>query len=459
MPITTTPSGGPQGEFSTYTPISAQTLSSAVSSVTFSNIPTTFTDLVIVVNGFTSYSASADAYQLSFNGATTNLSATRLFGNGSSPLSDRYGTPYAGWISTTRGADVINIMNYSNTTTYKTAITKSSSQGSYPIAGATAVLWQSTSAITSVTISDTSGNWQIGSTFSLYGIKAATTPPKGLGGDIIVTDGTYWYHGFKNTALFTPTVALTADILSVAGGGAGGGGIGGGGGAGGYVYSTSQSLTALSGYTCTVGAGGYSLTYLIASTSGNNTQFGSLTAAVGGGYGGGRVPNYPGATGGSGGGGAGTSSGGNRTGGSATSGQGNAGGAGNGGTSGLSTGGGGGAGAAGSGGTDAGPGGASSGGAGGAGINTYATLVNAVGFGVNGYICGGGGGAAASLGYGGSGGSGGGGGGSNGNTTPSAGTAYSGGGGGGGGNDDTNPYRYMNGAKGGSGFVIVRYPV
>ena len=44
MPITTTPSGGPQGEFSTYTPISAQTLSRAVSSVTFSNIPTTFTD-------------------------------------------------------------------------------------------------------------------------------------------------------------------------------------------------------------------------------------------------------------------------------------------------------------------------------------------------------------------------------------------------------------------------------
>ena len=156
----------------TYVPLATQTLGSAAASVTFSSISGSYTDLVIVVNGFTSYSGSADAYQVSFNGGSTG-SITRLFGNGSSAASDRYSTPYAGWMSTARGADVINIMNYSNTTTYKTAITKSSSQGSYPIAGATALLWQSTSAITSVTISDTSGNWQIGSTFSLYGIAAA----------------------------------------------------------------------------------------------------------------------------------------------------------------------------------------------------------------------------------------------------------------------------------------------
>jgi hypothetical protein len=158
---------------STYEPIATQTLGSAVNSITFSSIPQTYTDLVLIVSGNTSYSGSPDAYQLSFNGATSGLSVTRLGGSGSSTYSDRYSTPYAGWSSTFNGADTINIINYSNTTTYKTAITRSSSQGSYPQVGATVVLWQSTNAITSIKLTDTSGDWQSGSTFSLYGIKAA----------------------------------------------------------------------------------------------------------------------------------------------------------------------------------------------------------------------------------------------------------------------------------------------
>jgi hypothetical protein len=158
----------------TYVPIATQTLGSAAPSVTFNSIPQGYTDLIVVVNAGTSFSSSADAYQLSFNGATTGLSVTRLFGNGSSALSDRYGTPYAGWLSTTLGgSDIIHIMNYANTTTYKTAITRSSSAGTYAIAGATVVLWQSTAAINSVKITDTSGNFISGSTFSIYGIAAA----------------------------------------------------------------------------------------------------------------------------------------------------------------------------------------------------------------------------------------------------------------------------------------------
>jgi fibronectin-binding autotransporter adhesin len=285
MAITTTPSGGPQGEFSTYTPIYSQTLSAAVVSVTFSNIPTTYTDLVIVINGFTSYSASADAYQVSFNGGSTGLSITRLYGNGGSASSDRYSTPYAGWTSTTRGADVINIMNYSNTTTYKTAITRSSSQGSYPIAGATALLWQSTNAITSVTLTDTSGSWQIGSTFTVYGIKAATTPPKATGGDQVYTDGTYWYHKFLNSGVFDCKQSLTADYLVVAGGGGGTGT--GGGGAGGFRTSLDSSTLSLVAqqYSVVVGGGGAPSGYVAA--SGSNSSFSTITSTGGGGGNGG----------------------------------------------------------------------------------------------------------------------------------------------------------------------------
>jgi len=158
---------------STYTPIATTTLGSAAASYTFSSIPATYTDLVLIASTGSSFSSSADAYQLTFNGATTSFSVTRLYGNGSSANSDRYTTPYAGWISTALGADTIHIMNYANTTVYKTAITRSSSEGTYSIAGATAVLWQSTTAINSVKISGTSGNLLSGSTFTLYGIKAA----------------------------------------------------------------------------------------------------------------------------------------------------------------------------------------------------------------------------------------------------------------------------------------------
>jgi hypothetical protein len=435
---------------STYTPIATTTLVSAASSYTFSSIPQTYTDLVIVINGFTSFSSSADAYQVSFNGGSTGLSITRLYGNGSSASSDRYSTPYAGWISTTRGADVINIMNYSNTTTYKTAITRSSSQGSYPIAGATALLWQSTNAITSVTISDTSGNWQIGTTFSLYGISAA--PAVKATGGMITSDSTYYYHTFTSTGTFTPTQSLSADILVVAGGG---GGAASGAGAGGLLAYTSQSLTA-TGYTCTVGAGGAGGAngQLNNGSNGANSQFGSLTAAVGGGGSTsttGATNSLSGYSGGSGSGafsGGGGSDSGSKTGGSPTSGQGYAGGNSFYQASSSSSGGGGGAGAAGANATAA-----NTGGVGGAGVNTYSSWATATGTGVSGYYSGGGGGGIYVNGTAISGGAGGGGTGSTNNAVGSSGTANTGGGAGGYYSETYKTAVY----NGGSGIVIVRY--
>jgi hypothetical protein len=151
-------------------------------------------------------------------------------------------------------------------------------------------------------------------------------PPKATGGTTSY-DGTFWYHAFTSSGTFTPTQSITANILVVAGGG-GGAGVsgGGGGGAGGLLGFTSQSLTAQN-YTVTIGSGGAGGSNG-GGNNGNNSQFGALTVAVGGGRANSRGTN--GTLGGSGGGGSATTDGGGTTiiGGPGTAGQGNTGGSG-----------------------------------------------------------------------------------------------------------------------------------
>jgi hypothetical protein len=64
-------------------------------------------------------------------------------------------------------------MNYKNTTNYKTTIGRGSSAANF--ADAQVSLWRDTSAINSVTVLLGAGtsNFSVGSTFTLYGIKAA----------------------------------------------------------------------------------------------------------------------------------------------------------------------------------------------------------------------------------------------------------------------------------------------
>ena len=158
----------------TYTPIFTTTLSSTASSVTFSSIPSTYTDLILVCNPL---STSGDTY-IQFNGDTgTNYSETNLYANTSAAGSTRTTSSnyiYLDWqaTSTTTGATnyIIHIMNYSNTTTYKTTL----GRGNQASAGVDAIvgLWRSTSAINSIKITAV-GTLQIGTTYSLYGITAA----------------------------------------------------------------------------------------------------------------------------------------------------------------------------------------------------------------------------------------------------------------------------------------------
>ena len=425
----------------TYVALATQTGNGSATSITFSSIPATYTDLVLVANIFTTVNANET---LRVNGDTgNNYSTTSLYGTGTSALSSRGSNNNAMTFqsevfstSTVSALTVFNFMNYANTTTYKTVISRSSQANR---AAETQVnLWRSTAAINSITIAG--ATFTSDATFTLYGIANADQGAAKATGGIITEDSQYWYHTFGASGAFIPKQSLTCDVLVVAGGGAGGANTGGGGGAGGLCYQTGRSVSATT-YNITVGAGGTAGAG--AGGNGSNSVFDTITALGGGGgnYG----PFAAGSNGGSGGGG-----GEGQAGGSAT--QGTSGGAtgyGNAGATGPNSapyrhGGGGGAGTAGVSG--------SSTGAGGDGLSTWSSwgVVTSIGENVSGtyYLAGGGGGGSNST-TASPGGLGGGGIGSG--TTNSAGLTNTGGGGGGAGSNAGTS------RAGGSGVVIIRY--
>lgn len=445
---------------STYVPIQAITLSANASSIEFTGIPQTYTDLVLVAAGTTTTGTPIEV-RVGNNGIDTNsnYSLTRLYGNGTTASSDRFSNN--GFFYTTGNFtdanNVIHFMNYSSTTTNKTVLNRTNSPGAF--VGATVGLWRSTSAITNIRIYVASNNLSSGSTFTLYGIGSGA--PKAFGGDRVVTDGTYWYHAFTSSGRFETAQNISCDVLVVAGGGGGGANaVGeGGGGAGGLLYFSSQALSGA--YTVTVGSGG------AVDTKGGNSSFGSLTAAVGGGRGA-SAASRTNIDGGSGGGGSSQNA--TKTGGVGTSGQGN-----DGGTAATISnvgvgGGGGGAGAVGQNASTAAAGSGGKAGNGGNGVSTYSSFGSATSTGQNisgtYWFAGGGGGGsydfASGLRPAGTGGNGGGGQGAqeqdNGpDFAATAGTANTGGGGGGAAR--TSGVGPQPAAAGGSGIVIVRYSV
>ena len=164
---------------STYTTIATTTLGSNVASYTLSSIPSTYTDLILVIDGQVSSSVTT-IYQL--NGDTaTNYSSTEIFGDATAASSFR-STNAVGIVLMGIGAQtssgsqwnsILNFQNYANTTTYKTVLNRTSAAGTG--VNATVGLWRSTSAINSIKVSGFAGagGFTAGTTFTLYGILAA----------------------------------------------------------------------------------------------------------------------------------------------------------------------------------------------------------------------------------------------------------------------------------------------
>lgn len=280
---------------STYTLLQRVTLTnSTTTSITFSNIPQSgYTDLKVVASiRMATTNSDTGVY---FNTAATDSSDRNLSGNGTTAFSDIHTSQqsiYIGPVCTTnQTANTFSsfemlIPNYTSSNQKSVSIDHvQENAGTSAYVTLASGVSTKTAAITSITFygyGGTSLNFGQYSTFSLYGISSVgTTPgtPKALGGDIVKTDGSYWYHTFLSSGLFVPQSAITCDYLVVAGG-AGGAYLSGGGGAGGYRTASSQSLTAQA-YPVIVGAGGTG-TFNQYAGNGTNSSFNSTTSTGGG---------------------------------------------------------------------------------------------------------------------------------------------------------------------------------
>lgn len=458
----------------TLIPIQTYTLTSATASVTFTNIPQNYTDLKIVMSARSSSATTAAGIRFNLDSGN-NYSSRRVGGDGTttysaSPSSTSYLqwliVPFSGATASVFGNAEIYVPNYTSST-QKSALYDSVSENNSSAKDAANLelntgIWANTSAINSITIINADGNFVTNSTFTLYGISNGV---KATGGTLTVAGG-YAYHTFTSTSSFLPNQRIKgAEILCIAGGGGAAGGDGnGGGGGGGLLYAPAQTLIAGNLYTAVVGSGG-TASAINTATRGSDSIFGSLVAKGGGAS----PPNAVGSNNTNGGSGAGCSyaSGYAYTTGVGTVGQGN-----NGGNGAIIIsnyalgGGGGGAGAAGSDSTPSGVVGSNAsgvGGNGGNGSSAYSVWGAVTGTGQNiggvrWYAGGGGGGTDNRIGgtnTGGQGGYGGGGAGGTDGAAGTAGTANTGGGGGGGGYNGS----FNLGGAGGSGIIIVRYPL
>ena len=165
----------------TYEPIATTTTTTASPAITFSSISGTYTDLVLVISIRANSTPTSFGTGIRFNSDTgSNYSRTLVYGSGSSATSvrttnqDRIFFSAGPTAANTFNIIRLNIMNYSNSTTYKTVIARNDDIAD--VTSATAALWRNTNAITSITITpydDNATGFATGCTFTLYGIKAA----------------------------------------------------------------------------------------------------------------------------------------------------------------------------------------------------------------------------------------------------------------------------------------------
>jgi hypothetical protein len=153
----------------TYTPLATVTLGTNAATVTFSSIPVTYRDLVVVAHCNTGTNVDAFLY---FNSDTTeaNYRFVSMQGDGSSAASVASNLPNWGFIGTTRGVLISHIMDYSATDKHKTTLTRNNFSAN--TVRAFARRWANTAAITTVQLNANAQSWQTGSTFALYGIAS-----------------------------------------------------------------------------------------------------------------------------------------------------------------------------------------------------------------------------------------------------------------------------------------------
>ena len=161
----------------TYDLIASQTLASAAASITFSSIAATYTDLRLVVSFTTT---TGEIIKAQYNSDTaTNYSVTAISGNGIAASS--FNLANINYIYSTNGSSptvpqflTLDIFSYAGST-YKTSLGTQARDvnGSGGRVDDYVHLWRSTSAINAIRLFTDTGNFNIGTTATIYGIKAA----------------------------------------------------------------------------------------------------------------------------------------------------------------------------------------------------------------------------------------------------------------------------------------------
>ncbi|CAB4148208.1 hypothetical protein UFOVP696_15 [uncultured Caudovirales phage] len=160
---------------STMVPIASITLNATTTTITFSNIPQTYTDLMVVVTGTHTGSGVAGLRISAINGdGGSNYSDTLLQGGGGgggSAVSARNSdtSMNIGLIGSSQSGSTFNFMNYSNSTTFKTILSRGNDASA--LVRAAIGMWRNTAAIRSFSVSGVT--FSVGTTATIYGIKAA----------------------------------------------------------------------------------------------------------------------------------------------------------------------------------------------------------------------------------------------------------------------------------------------
>jgi hypothetical protein len=166
----------------TYEKIDTVTLSSTTTTITFSSIPSTYTDLLIIARLKVTNAGTVVGELLRLNNdSTTNYSLTRLQGDGTSASSSRQSSQagieiYSGAASSHFLMTKINIFSYAGNTN-KTMLIEGTYDANTGNTSSTVInevgLWRNTSAINRFDFGFNGDTFAIGSTVTLYGILKA----------------------------------------------------------------------------------------------------------------------------------------------------------------------------------------------------------------------------------------------------------------------------------------------
>ena len=170
----------------TYTLISSNVLSSSAASVSFSAIPSTFTDLVLRISARASNASANNNLRMEFNSDTsTNYSEINVRGNGSaaattlvssqSKLVEALNVNADSATANTFGSLELYFPNYASSTNKPMSFFSAQENNSTSaFLVATAALWRNSAALTSIyTYPGASASFMAGSSFYLYGISNA----------------------------------------------------------------------------------------------------------------------------------------------------------------------------------------------------------------------------------------------------------------------------------------------